>query len=165
MMALLKATGMKARLHMAGNGLKIPAMKEAIARYGLENEVILLGHLSPDQVANELRSAHALLHCSDYETYSAVCAESLCMGTPVIASNVGGIVEYMTHDTGAMVQKNDPALWCEVVRGSWERTLQADRKAIAGYMHGRASTASVGARYHAALQKFMTDDPVASHDG
>ncbi len=155
MMGLLRDSGKNAVLRLAGNGPKMQEMKAQITDLGLEGRVILLGHLDPRQVADEMRTAHALLHCSDYETYSAVCAESLCVGTPVIASDVGGISEYMTQATGALVANNDAQSWTEVVQCSWSSTLAANRENISYYMTGRASTETVGKRYAEFLDEVL----------
>ena len=153
----LKDRGVDFQLRLAGDGKMMPEMKALIAELGLQERVVLLGHLDPDSVAQEMRSAHALLHCSDYETYSAVCAESLCMGTPVIASNVGGISEYMTAETGLLVEKNEVPLWTAAVLDAWDRTLRANRKHIADHMYQRAATVNVGARYSAFLNEVLRD--------
>ncbi len=155
MMALLRAKGITAELRLAGNGPKMESMEKSIQQLGLSEQVILLGHLTPENVAAEIRKSHALLHCSDYETYSAVCAESLCTGTPVIASNVGGISEYMTTDTGVLVENNDAESWSQAVKDGWVLTLEADRTQISSYMTARASTEQVGARYSVMLKEVI----------
>jgi glycosyltransferase involved in cell wall biosynthesis len=155
MMALLRDKGIYAELRIAGDGPKMDAMKDAVHRHALSDRVRFLGHLTPDRVAAEMRSSHALLLCSDYETYSAVCAEALCTGTPVIASNVGGIPEYMTTFTGMLVENNDGQDWSRTLERAWECTLAADRRHISAYMTERASTESVGSRYYASLQEVL----------
>jgi L-malate glycosyltransferase len=115
--------------------------------------VDVLGQLSPEQVADEMRRAHALLHASDYETYSAVCAEALCCGTPVIASRVGGIVEYMNTARGAMIAEATAQAWANGIRTNWQRCLDTDRTAIAAGMAERAGSRSVGPRYAAILRE------------
>lgn len=161
MAGALKQRNVAFQLRLGGYGKLIPEMESIITELGLENNVVMLGHLDPVSVAHEMRNAHALLHCSDYETYSAVCAESLCMGTPVIASNVGGIREYMTSDTGALVDRNEPELWLRVLLDAWDRTLHADRKRIAEHMHIRAATVNVGERYSAFIKEVMSKGATA----
>jgi glycosyltransferase involved in cell wall biosynthesis len=147
MMTLLRDAGIKAELRLAGDGQLMDEMKRTVEANGLSESITFLGRLNAAQAANEMRLAHTFLHCSDYETYSAVCAEALCCGTPVIASNVGGIPEYMNDITGFLVDHNDAPTWANAIRDSWTRTLHADRRKIAEHMESRASSENVGRRY------------------
>lgn len=147
-MALLRDAGIKAHLRLGGDGPQMEAVRTAIAELGLEDRITLLGRLTSEQVAQEMQQAHAFLHPSEYETYSAVCAESLCCGTPVVASDVGGIGEYLAQAPGsALVPEHDPLVWKETLLSNWSRMLIVDRSAVSGYMLARASMASVGKRY------------------
>ncbi len=150
-LARLRADGFDARLRMAGSGPDLPSIRKRISTLGLTAYVDLLGHLDERSVADEMRHAHALLHASDYETYSAVCAESLCCGTPVIASSVGGIPEFLTPQLGVLVPYNTVEEWVERWKAAWEPTLLRDRSAIADAMALRAGAGVVGTRYHGIL--------------
>lgn len=69
-------------------------------------KIEFLGVLNNGQVADEMSKAAAYLHPSDYETFSVVCAEAVTSGCPVIASNVGGIKEFITESNGILVYEN-----------------------------------------------------------
>jgi L-malate glycosyltransferase len=151
--ALLRDRGMHVSLHMVGTGAGMTESAAHIQRMGLQDHVKLLGHLNSDVLAVELRKAHALLHCSDYETYSAACAESLVCGTPVIASAVGGIVEYLQEDLGTCVPSNDAESWAHAIAANWERLARLDRSRISSRMAQRTSEQHVGERYHSFLSE------------
>lgn len=150
-LAQLRAAGLDARLRIAGGGPGLPAIQERIAALGLEKHVDLLGQLDEQAVADEMRHAHALVHASDYETYSAVCAEALCCGTPVIASRVGGIPEFVSGELGALVPSNTIEAWVQYWKDAWQPLLAADRTRIAATMTQRAGARAVGERYHRVL--------------
>lgn len=150
-LALCRAAGKHARIRIAGEGPFMDAMKERIKALGLEKEVDLLGQLSEQQVADEMRKAHALLHASDHETYSAVCAEALCSGTPVVASKVGGIVEYMTDADGVLVGTNEPEKWAHSLVAAWDGLLARNRSDISARMTQRCGYGNVGKAYFDAL--------------
>ncbi|MBL7965038.1 MAG: glycosyltransferase [Flavobacteriales bacterium] len=154
-LAQVRAAGRPMRLRLGGNGPKMEAMKEAIARLGLAAHVDLLGHLSPEDAAREMRAAHAVLHASDYETYCAVCAEALCCGTPVIASAVGGIREYLEPGMGRQVADNEAATWTSAILEMWDPTCTMDRQRISERMTARASTQAVGSRYADILHQIL----------
>jgi glycosyltransferase involved in cell wall biosynthesis len=152
---ILRDQGRSVKLRIAGGGPELDTIAGAVKRLGLENEVELLGQASPELAAREMRQAHALIHVSDHETYSAVCAEALCCGTPVFASNVGGIPEYLEKDMGVLVDANDAARWATVIAEQWEATLQMDRAAIAARMQANCSMQIVGERYAALLKALV----------
>ncbi|MBL7982494.1 MAG: glycosyltransferase [Flavobacteriales bacterium] len=152
-LAGMVADGFDAHLRIAGDGPYMEGMKKRIADHGLSARVTLLGPLMPEQAAIEFRAAHAMLHASDYETYCAVCAEALCCGTPVIASGVGGIPEFVTEELGALVRENTVEAWVNAWMAAWDSAWTADRQAISVRMGRRASFESVGKRYSAILHE------------
>ncbi|MCC6937371.1 MAG: glycosyltransferase [Flavobacteriales bacterium] len=158
-LARVRAEGRNARLRMAGTGPMDAEVREMIDRLGLSAHVDLLGQLSPAEVADEMRRAHALVHAADYETYSAVCAEALCSGTPVIASAVGGITEYMDATRGALVMNATAEAWADVWIGAWDHCLGIDRVALSAGMIARAGTEAVGERYAAVLRSLLPGSP------
>ena len=98
----------KAVLKIGGYGQQYDQLKDLIIDLRLQNNVFLIGLLNSNEIAHELQKSRAFIHCSEYETFSVVCAEALCCGTPVIASKVGGIMEYVNDSNGILVEDNDP---------------------------------------------------------
>lgn len=152
-MALMRERGLIARLRIAGVGGKLPEMHELVNRSGLQDQVEFLGQLTPEEAAAEMRSAHATVHASDYETFSAVCAESLCCGTPVIASAVGGIPGFVLEDRGVLVPDNTAETWARVWSSAWTKVLELDRKGFAAAMTDRVNASRVGELYFRILQE------------
>lgn len=150
--ALLRARGRDARLRIAGGGAELPAIEEAIARTGMQDHVTLIGQAAPEAAAEEMRRSHALLHASDYETFSAVCAEALCCGTPVVASHVGGIREYLTPALGIPVMENDPEAWAAAIDRDWDRLLTLDPAVLSETIRPLVDARLVAERYAAVLR-------------
>ncbi|WKZ66363.1 MAG: glycosyltransferase [Flavobacteriales bacterium] len=157
----LRRSGRDARLRIAGSGPMDASLRKLADELGLGPSVVFLGPLEPTAVAEEMRAAHALVHAADYETYSAVCAEALCCGTPVIASWVGGIAEYLDDGLGASVREATTEAWAAAWEGSWSRLLSMDRHAIAQHMSARAGMPAVGVRYAAILEQVIATAPHA----
>lgn len=97
------------RLRVIGGGSQLPAMQDYISQFGLHESVQLLGFQPKTRIASELQCSTALLHPSAYETFSVVCAESLCCGVPVLASNVGALPELITPYNGRLVENTEEA--------------------------------------------------------
>lgn len=96
----------EAKLRIIGSGPQFKEMREYVKYTQLENCIELLGPMDKLGIAMEMRQADCFLHASDYETFSVVCAEAISCGLPVIASNVGGIPEFIKDEKGILVENN-----------------------------------------------------------
>ena len=91
------------KLYVGGYGPLETDIKKFIFDMEMEKKIVFLGRLSSLEIAHEMRSALAFIHLSEYETFSVVCAEAYSCGCPVIASRVGGILEYINDENGWLV--------------------------------------------------------------
>jgi len=85
------------------------AVEAASTRAGLGARVRILGHVQDDDVlADAYRDARLTVLPSEYEAFGLVLLESLAQGTPVVASRVGGIPEFVPDGkAGLLVPPND----------------------------------------------------------
>jgi D-inositol-3-phosphate glycosyltransferase len=86
-----------ARLHQLRAGL------------GLDEAVLFVGAKNQDSLHNYYSAAEMVVMPSDYESFGMVALEAMACGTPVIASDVGGLA-YLIRDgrTGYRVPARDP---------------------------------------------------------
>jgi len=154
-MARMREQGLVAKLRIAGIGPKMEAMRDQVTSLGLEDQVEFLGQLDAHAVADEMRHAHALVHASDYETYSAVCAEALCCGTPVIASAVGGVPSLVLPDRGVLVPENTVEAWTRVWSSAWNDVQRMDPARFAEATIARVNAEGVGKRYFHVLTEVI----------
>ena len=96
----------QAKLVIGGYGPLSNEMHEQVQILKISNNVTFLGTMDEVDIALEMNKAAAYVHCSEYETFSVVCAEALHCGCPVIASKVGGIPEFVTTKNGCLVSDN-----------------------------------------------------------
>ena len=76
-----------------------------------------LGPQPREQVFELLRAADAALLSSDWESFGLVVAESLAVGTPVIAAAAGGVGELLENErNGLLVPAGDAVALAEAVR-------------------------------------------------
>ncbi len=102
---LLKvASKLPYKLYIAGTG---PLENELKEKYKSEN-IVFLGHLSYEKVISLLKSVQfSVMPSICYENNPLGVIESLCCGTPVLGSKIGGIPELLENDSCALFIHND----------------------------------------------------------
>ncbi len=96
---------------------------------GLHNRVRILGHLADDALlADAYRGARLVVLPSDYEAFGLVLLEALAQGTPVVASRVGGIPEFVEDGrAGLLVPPGDVPALAAALRRLWDDPALARR--------------------------------------
>jgi glycosyltransferase involved in cell wall biosynthesis len=104
-------------LAVAGDGPG-RAGAEALARdLGLAGRVRFLGAQRREAVFELFAAADAALLSSSWESFGLVVAEALAVGTPVISTAVGGVVEVLTDgENGLLVPPRDPEALAAAIR-------------------------------------------------
>ena len=133
------------RLRIGGAGPQRKEIQALVSSLDLDANVSILGDLSPTSVASEMNKSAAFLHCSDYETFSVVCAEAICCGTPVVASAVGGIPEFIHNENGILVETNTVAGWRAALENFKPSAFR--REEISRAAAGRFGLRNVGKLY------------------
>jgi glycosyltransferase involved in cell wall biosynthesis len=104
-------------LRLAGDGDERAALEARAAELGLDSRVELLGALGRSEVLALFRSADAAILSSAWENFPHTVVEALAVGTPVIATSVGGVPEIVRDgENGLLVPPGDPAAFAEAIR-------------------------------------------------
>ncbi len=144
----------EARLRIGGYGTQEQEICSLIEDLNLSNEISFIGKLDSEQIASEMRKANFFIHGSRYETFSVVCAEALCCGTPVIASGVGGIIEFVHEKNGILVVGEEQNVWEQSLKEAIQKEFWPASK-IAEEAKQRFDFTSVGERYHRVYQEII----------
>ena len=85
---------------------------------GLDQSVVFLGVRDQDKLSYYYSAAEVVVMPSHYESFGMVALEAMACGTPVIASEVGGLA-YLVRDgeTGFTIPAEEPEMLCEKL--SW----------------------------------------------
>ena len=95
----LKAEGYTFHLNIIGVGPLQEKLEALIKKYGLGNEVYLLGSMSPEEVRVYMEQSEIFLFTSDKnEGWGAVLNESMNSGCAVVASDAIGSVPYLVKN-------------------------------------------------------------------
>lgn len=78
-------------------------IKELIKRYGLSENIILLGTLSEERMKEEYLKANVFVMPSTIENSPNSLAEAMALGVPTVASDVGGVTDFAQHKTEAYI--------------------------------------------------------------
>jgi glycosyltransferase involved in cell wall biosynthesis len=102
----LQSTHPTLRLVIIGEGVMRQSLEDFIATHRLEEHVFLTGAIT--EAARFLSVFDLFVLASASESYGYVLHEAGLAGVPMIATNVGGIKDIITHEeTGLLVPAND----------------------------------------------------------
>ncbi|GAB4527235.1 MAG: glycosyltransferase [Anaerolineae bacterium] len=107
---------------LADENTELARLKELSQALGLHDLVTFLGAKDQDRLRYYYNAAEVLIMPSDYESFGMVALEAMACGTPVIASEVGGLV-YLIRDghNGFHVPVREPEALARRIIGLLER--------------------------------------------
>lgn len=136
--ALSRVSGAWDALQVAGDGWARPAAERLVRRLGLEGRVRFHGWLPGDETSSLVSSSRALLLPSRWpEPFGIAGLEALALGRPVVASDGGGVREWLNAACGLLVPPGDVAALAAAV-------ARLDDEPALGERLGRAGWARAG---------------------
>ena len=102
---------------IAGEGPELPELRREASERGLDGRVRFLGPLDRDGVLTLFRAADASVLSSSWENFPHTVVEALALGTPVIATAVGGVPELVREEkNGLLVPPGDEEALAAAIR-------------------------------------------------
>lgn len=142
------ATG--ARLHLVGDVSMtsyVERVRAEIARFGLEQDVVIHGKIAAHALAERYRDAGIFMCLSEHEGFGVPLLEAMAAGLPVIARDEAAVAETMggagvlLHDpqpataaAAARVVMSDAALRTRLVAGQDQRLERIERFDVDGFI-------------------------------
>ena len=112
--AILRDRGVHYQCEIAGGGVLEQSLRAQIAGLGLQDQIVMSGPLSQEDIKDRIRGAALLaapcIHASDEDRdgLPTILLEAMALGTPCISTPVTGIPEVLRDDeTGLMVPEGD----------------------------------------------------------
>jgi len=112
---------------IAGNGALYEELKKLKDFFRLKR-TFFLGHINQDQLVDLYNIADVSTVPSRSEPFGLIAIEALACGTPVVATNQGGLPDFINEDIGALVDvENDIAL-AEAIMNELVRPDKKERR-------------------------------------
>lgn len=121
-LAILKAKYPGIRLYIAGTKIRIVPetlkdywLQNSYARYVwnlikrnyLQQNVVFMGSLTADEMAEQFLRANIFISASTIENESNSLSEAKMVGTPIVASYVGGVINRIKHGQDGFLYQHD----------------------------------------------------------
>jgi glycosyltransferase involved in cell wall biosynthesis len=116
-------------LLVVGTGADEPAFRALARQVGVADRVRFVGRVPHEELARYFGAADVSVLASMREGWPNVLLESMACGTPVVASNVGGVPEIVTSDdVGRIMTDRTPEALADAVRAL--RAARPDRARV-----------------------------------
>jgi glycosyltransferase involved in cell wall biosynthesis len=134
------ARKVQAEFFICGDGWQLQATRRLARREGIDARVHFKGWLNPDELAQEFAEASIVVVPSLWpEPFGIVGIEAFAAGRPVIASDTGGIGDWLTDGvSGLLVPAGDVA----ALAGALDELLDDPRRQQAMGAAGKATVAA-----------------------
>lgn len=153
--AILKEKNSNFTLGIIGDGNLKEELQSQLKSLQLEENVFLMGfHANPYPY---MKKARYLVSSSLYEGFSNVIIESLCLGTPVIATNCpGGNAEVILDGKNGWLSKvQDATDLATVMERSLNQSVEFDAKTISENAQTIFNAAVIFKHYEAVLNQYI----------
>ena len=105
----------KIELHFFGNGSEKGKLINLTIKYKLKDHVFFHGMVPQKRIAEFLEQADLFCHASEYEGLCKSVLEAMCVGTPVLVSDVMSLNSYIINGFNGYLVKNNFELWASKI--------------------------------------------------
>lgn len=108
-------------------------IERLIKRLDVADNIVWLGYLSQNELAKRLSTTHIFALTSALENHSSSLKEAMMVGVPSVASDVGGIPEYIDNGRNGLLYRFEEAeLLAEHIFSFFESDIMASKIGEAG---------------------------------
>jgi glycosyltransferase involved in cell wall biosynthesis len=131
-------------------------MHRLVDELGFNGQIRFAGQSSPAEVAAAMRRSALLVVPSRRETFSAVTAEAIASGTPVVATRCGGPEDIVTPENGRLVPPEDPEALARGIEEMLHLRPNFDRRALRNDVVARFGMDVTAARLATIYREVLT---------
>ena len=127
---------------IVGDGELRSLLEQQVQDLELEN-VVFLGNLPQDKLQKIYNIVDCSIVPSRKEAFGLVAAESLICGSPVIATNIGGLSEIVTEDLGMLFEMNDYETLAQDIKMILTKEIEFNRSKLAAKTKSKYSQGNI----------------------
>jgi glycosyltransferase involved in cell wall biosynthesis len=106
-------------LLLVGEGPEFRNLRQQSARLGMDGAITFAGYVPQEEMAAYYRAADVFALSSDFDNSPNVVLEAMACGLPAVATDVGGVTEYVVpRRGGSLVPRGDAGRLAEAL-GEW----------------------------------------------
>ena len=115
-LARIRRSDSSAHLLLVGEGPERRALERQAAGLGVAGAITFAGYVAQDQLAPYYRAADVFALASEFDNSPNVVLEAMACGLPIVATDVGGVAEFVVADRGgSLVPRGDAAGMAEAI--------------------------------------------------
>lgn len=114
------------RLIFVGGGQELLAIENIISSNNLNKKVHIIDRQPQNEIAKYFRAADIYVLPTYYEGLPSTVLEAMACGLPVVATNVGGIPEIVTEETGVLIPPKNVEKLTEGINSAISRKWDRD---------------------------------------
>ncbi len=118
-LARLRQADSTVHLLLVGEGPEQRALEQQAVRLGVADAVTFAGYVPQDRMAPFYRAADVFALASEFDNSPNVVLEAMACGVPVVATDVGGVAEYVVVDRGGSLVPHADAAAMARTLGQW----------------------------------------------
>lgn len=135
------------RLEIVGEGEDRRLYEQMVNDLGLANHVVFRGFMQKARVAEAMQNADFLVAPSLMEAGSTTVLEALASGLPIVGTNCGGNAEFVTSNSGILVNPRDADALAIAINTMLEDVDSYDITEVASTIARDYSVGAVGKAY------------------
>lgn len=122
----------KTKIHLSilGHGAERKRLNHLIQKFGLHNEISLLGEIPRINVPKILKSSDVFILSSTFETFGIVIIEAMATGLPVICTKCFGPEDIVSPETGILIPSKSPKELTNAIELMYENYKKFNAKKI-----------------------------------
>ena len=103
-------------------------IEKLIKELDIENNISWIGAVSQDELAKYYEKSRVFVLCSSIENHSSSLKEAMIVGTPCVASAVGGVPEYVQHgENGFLYRFEEYEIMAEYIKMIFDNDQLAEK--------------------------------------